>query len=250
MTIKSLEGKVIDQKKELDEKKDELEGLIDSKESLSSRLEAQFESSSQNIKSLENTLQETKTRLDDCEKTSAEAMELKLSEITSLESKWNVEVKMIKLDNSETQQRLIEAQQALQDDRERSSERSSKLCSELEFYQENLKALEEDYDNLLKSKQAASVEFHDAMADLEYRLDAGLNDLKVELDTKVLACADLTATLSKAKESLSAANVNVAAFQKECEILSATNNLKNDEIKSLNVEMKLKDDLLQGTFLL
>ena len=51
------------------------------------------------------------------------------------------------------------------------------------------------------------------------RLVAAFNDLKVELDTKVHACAVLTTSLSKAQESLSAANVSVISSQKECKIL-------------------------------
>jgi chromosome segregation ATPase len=82
------------------------------------------------------------------------------------------------------------------------------------------------------------------------RLVAAFNDLKVELDTKVHACADLTTSLSKAQESLSAANVSVISSQKECKILSTSNIALSEKISSMSLEMKLKTDLLQGIFIL
>ena len=73
-------------------------------------------------------------------------------------------------------------------------------------------------------------------------LVASFNDLKVELDFKVDACSDLTTTLGKAEESLTAANVSVAAFQEECEILSATNNTLSDKLSSMSLLIKGNDD--------
>jgi chromosome segregation ATPase len=73
-------------------------------------------------------------------------------------------------------------------------------------------------------------------------LVASFNDLKVELDSKVDACSDLTTTLGKAQESLTAANVSVAAFQKECEILSAKNNTLSEKLSSMSLLIKGNDD--------